>query len=63
VSVRSWFRVEPDAAGSLVTGGADGHGFTGPIGGLLTRLAVPRMTKQAQLDLETLRANLESGAG
>lgn len=62
VSVRSWFRVEPDGSGSLVSGGADGRGFTGPLGGLLTRLAVPRMTKQAQLDLETLRDRLESGA-
>ena len=60
VSVRSWCRVEPDGTGSLVTGGAEG-GFKGPIGGLLTRLAVPRMTKQAQLDLETLRERLESG--
>ena len=60
VSVRSWFRVEPDGTGSLVSGGADGKGFLGPLGGLLTRLAVPRMTKQAELDLETLRARLES---
>jgi polyketide cyclase/dehydrase/lipid transport protein len=58
VSVRSWCRVEPDGTGSLVTGGADG-GFKGPLGGLLTRLAVPRMVKQAKRDLETLRAYLE----
>ena len=60
VSVRSWFRVEPDGTGSLVSGGADGRGFTGPLGGLLTRLALPRMTKQANLDLETLRSQLEA---
>ena len=59
VSVRSWFRVEPDGDGSLVSGGADG-GFKGPFGRLLTRLAVPRMTKQALVDLETLRRRLES---
>lgn len=59
VTVRSWFRIEHDGTGSLVTGGADG-GFRGPFGGILTRLAVPRMTKQARLDLETLRERLES---
>ena len=59
VSVRSWVRVEADATGSLVSGGADG-GFTGPIGRLLTRLAVPRMIRQAEADLETLRGLLES---
>jgi len=60
VTVRSWFRVEPDGTGSLVSGGADG-GFTGPIGGLLTRLAVPMMVRQARADLETLRRRLEVG--
>jgi hypothetical protein len=59
VSVRSWARVERDATGSLVSGGADG-GFTGPIGRLLTRLAVPRMVRQAEVDLQTLRGLLES---
>jgi Polyketide cyclase / dehydrase and lipid transport len=59
VKVRSWVRVEPDGTGSLATGGADG-GFTGPIGSLLTRLAAPRMLKQAHLDLEVLRRKLES---
>jgi len=59
VSVRSWVRVEPDGTGSLVSGGADG-GFKGPIGGLMTRLATPRMIKQAHRDLETLRGRLES---
>jgi uncharacterized membrane protein len=59
VSVRSWFRVEPDGSGTLVSGGAEG-GFKGPLGRLLTRLAVPRMTKQALIDLETLRRRLES---
>lgn len=59
VSVRSWFRVVPDGGGSLVTGGADGN-FTGPLGRLLTKLAVPRMTRQALVDLETLRRRLES---
>ena len=59
VSVRSWVRVERDGTGSLASGGAEG-GFTGPIGGLLTRLAVPRMIRQAQVDLQTLRDHLES---
>jgi hypothetical protein len=59
VKVRSWCRVEPDGTGSIVTGGADG-GFRGPLGRLLTRLAVPRMVRQAQVDLETLRDRLES---
>jgi hypothetical protein len=59
VSVRSWCRVEPDGSGTLVSGGAEG-GFKGPLGRLLTRLAVPRMTKQALVDLETLRRRLES---
>jgi carbon monoxide dehydrogenase subunit G len=59
VKVRSWARVEPDGAGSRVSGGADG-GFTGPIGGLLTRLAAPRMIRQANVDLATLKARLES---
>lgn len=59
VSVRSWCRVEPDGGGSLVTGGAEGD-FTGPLGRLLTKVAVPRMTKQALVDLETLRRRLES---
>jgi hypothetical protein len=59
VTVRSWFRVEPDGTGTLVSGGADGA-FKGPLGGLLTRLAVPRMTKQAEVDLQTLRARLEA---
>ena len=59
VSVRSWVRVEGDATGSLVRAGADG-GFTGPIGRLLTRLAAPRMVRQAEIDLETLRALVES---
>jgi hypothetical protein len=58
-SVRSWCRVEPEGSGSLVTYGGDGS-FLGPLGALLTRLAVPRMTKQAQVDLETLRRRLES---
>jgi hypothetical protein len=58
VKVRSWVRVEPDGVGSLVSGGADG-GFTGPIGGLLTRLATPRMIAQANVDLQALKARLE----
>jgi Polyketide cyclase / dehydrase and lipid transport len=58
VTVRSWVRVEPDTNGSLVSGGADG-GFKGPIGGLMTRLATPRMIKQAHVDLQTLRHRLE----
>jgi Polyketide cyclase / dehydrase and lipid transport len=59
VSVRSWVRVELDATGSFVSGGADG-GFTGPIGRFLTRLAVPRMARQAEVDLQTLRRLLEA---
>jgi polyketide cyclase/dehydrase/lipid transport protein len=59
VTVRSWYRVAPDGTGSLVTGGGDG-GFTGPLGGLLTRLAAPRMVKQAEIDLRTLRDRLEA---
>lgn len=59
VSVRSWVRVEMDGTGSLVSGGADG-GFTGPVGRILTRLAVPRMIRQADADLQTLRGLLES---
>ncbi|HEX5013642.1 MAG TPA: SRPBCC family protein [Candidatus Limnocylindrales bacterium] len=61
VTARSWVRVEPDGTGSLATGGADG-GFKGPIGGLLTRLAAPRMLKQAESDLQALRRRLESSA-
>ena len=59
VSIRSWVRVELAETGSLVSGGADG-GFTGPIGRFLTRLAVPRMVRQAEVDLQTLRGLLES---
>lgn len=59
VTVRSWVRVEADGTGSLVSGGADGA-FAGPIGRLLTRLAVPGIIRQAKVDLETLRAFLES---
>ena len=59
VSVRSWIRVEPDGTGSRVSGGADG-GFSGPIGGLLTRLAVTRMIRQAEADLQRLRHRLET---
>jgi uncharacterized protein YndB with AHSA1/START domain len=60
VKAQSWARVEPDGAGCMVIGGADG-GFTGPIGGFLTRLAEPRMLKQAAYDFEALRKRLESG--
>jgi uncharacterized membrane protein len=59
VAVRSWVRVEPDGEGSLVSGGADG-GFTGPFGAILTRLAAPRMVRQANADLRALRDHLES---
>jgi uncharacterized membrane protein len=59
VTVRSWVRVEPHDEGSRVSGGADG-GFTGPLGGLLTRLAVPGMIRQANADLRTLRRELEA---
>ena len=58
VTVTSWVRVEPDGDGCVVTGGADG-GFTGPIGGLLDRAAVPRMIRQAYADLEGLKRRFE----
>ena len=61
VSVRSWVRVEAAGTGSRVSGGADG-GFTGPIGRILTRLAVPRMVRRAEADLRVLRTLLESRA-
>jgi uncharacterized membrane protein len=60
VIARSWVRVEPDGEGCNVTAGADG-GFAGPIGAILTRLAAPRMLAQAEVDLRTLKAHLESG--
>jgi hypothetical protein len=59
MTVRSWFRVEPDGDGSLVTGGAEGS-FRGPLGPLLTWLAVPGMVRQANADLTALREHLES---
>ena len=59
VTVRSWIQVEPDEMSCVASYGADG-GFKGPIGDLLTRLAVPRMIRQADLDLRTLKARLES---
>ena len=59
--VRSWVRVEPDGDGSIVRYGADGS-FLGPIGALLTRLAVPKMIRQAQVDLTTLNGLLEGRA-
>ncbi len=59
VAIRSWVRVEPEGGGSLASGGADG-GFTGPIGRLLTRLATPRMIRQANVDLLALKNRLES---
>jgi hypothetical protein len=62
-SVRSWVRVEPDGGGCIASGGADG-GFTGPIGGILTRLAAPRMLAQADRDLRVLKGLLEAdGSG
>jgi len=60
IDVRSRFRVEPDGTGSRLTIGAEG-GFTGPLGPLLTRLAVPKMIKDAEADLVKLRAYLEGG--
>jgi uncharacterized membrane protein len=60
VTVRSWVRVEPEHGGARVSGGAEGR-FLGPLGALLTRLAVPRMISQAQIDLERLRTRLERG--
>jgi hypothetical protein len=61
ITVESWYRVEPDGAGSLVSGGATG-GFAGPLGPLLTRLAVPGMIRQAERDLRALRDHLEGAA-
>jgi uncharacterized membrane protein len=60
VHIRSWIRVEPVEGGSLVSGGADGS-FAGPLGPLLTRLAVPGMIRQAKADLQGLRERLEAG--
>lgn len=60
IDVRSRFRVESDGTGSRLTIGAEG-GFTGPLGPLLTRLAVPKMVKDAESDLRKLRAFLEAG--
>ena len=57
--VRSWYTVEPDASGTLLRGGAEG-GVRGPLGRLLTRLAVPGMVRQANADLRALRDHLES---
>ena len=57
--VRSWVRVARDGDGTILTYGGDGA-FLGPIGALLTRLAVRKMTSQAKLDLATLKAYLES---
>jgi hypothetical protein len=59
VDVRSWYAVQPDGLGCILIGGADGA-FRGPLGGVLTRLAVPMMKRQAKADVETLRAFLEA---
>ena len=59
IDVRSWVRVEPDGDSCVVRGGADG-GFGGPLGALLTRLAVPRMLRQADADLAALKPRLEA---
>jgi len=59
LDVRSWYTVEPDEGGSLLRGGAEG-GFRGPVGRLLTRLAVPAMVRQANDDLRALRDHLET---
>jgi hypothetical protein len=61
LTVRSWYTVEPDGNGALLSGGAEG-GFRGPIGRLLTRLAVPGMVRQANADLRALCEYLQSGA-
>jgi hypothetical protein len=59
IAVRSWYTVEPEAGGTRLHGGAEG-GFRGPLGRLLTRLAVPGMVRQANADLRALREHLES---
>jgi hypothetical protein len=61
IAVRSWYTVEPDGDGTRLSGGAEG-GFSGPIGRLLTRLAVPGMVRQANADLRALREHLEAAA-
>jgi len=58
LDVRSWYTVEAEGDGTRLRGGAEG-GFRGPLGGLLTRLAVPGMVRQAEADLRALRAYLE----
>jgi len=59
LAVTSWYTVEPEGHGTRLSGGAEG-GFRGPLGGLLTRLAVPGMVRQANADLRALRDYLES---
>lgn len=61
LAVRSWYTVEPDERGTLLRGGAEG-GFRGPLGRLLTRLAVPGMVRQANADLRALREHLETAS-
>ena len=58
IDVRSWYTVEADIGGARLSGGAEG-GFRGPLGRLLTRLAVPGMVRQANADLRALRQHLE----
>ena len=62
LDVRSFYELEPDGAGTRLTGGGEG-GFGGRLGGLLTRLAVPGFKRQARADLEALREYLESSSG
>ncbi len=62
IAVRSWFRVAAEGDGTRLFGGAEGA-FRGPRGGLLTRLAVPGMIRQANADLRALRDYLERDDG
>jgi hypothetical protein len=57
-TVRSWVGVEPKGSGCIVTGGAEGA-LNGPIGRLLTPLAVRMMTRQARSSVQKLKADLE----
>ena len=61
IAVRSWYSVEAEGAGTRLSGGAE-DGFRGPLGALLTRLAVPGMVRQANADVRALRDHLEAAS-
>jgi carbon monoxide dehydrogenase subunit G len=58
-TVRSWVRVEPDGAGCVVSGGAEGE-FNGFVMRLLTPLGARMMVRDARASLQKLKAALES---